>query len=81
MGVRLDPREQRAAVRRVTRLAGVQRSQFEQWQREYETSLPAPPNRLDVLRARAGLHAQTTLRRGAYSWLRLKGSFHTKHED
>ncbi len=63
-----------------TRLAGVQRQQFESWQREYEASLPTPPSRVDVIRARSANHAQALLRRGAYAWLRLKGSFHTKHE-
>ncbi len=60
-----------------TRLAGVQRAQFEQWQKEYEAAQPTPPSRTEIVRARAGLHLQTTLRRGAYTWLRMKGSFHS----
>lgn len=58
-----------------TRLASVQRQQFEQWQREYEQSLPARPSSAERARARAGVHAQTLLRRAAYRWLRMKGSF------
>ena len=61
-----------------TRLASVQRQQFEQWQREYETSLPTRPSGAERARARAGVHAQTLLRRAAYRWLRMKGSFHSQ---
>jgi glycosyltransferase involved in cell wall biosynthesis len=60
-----------------TRLASVQRQQFEQWQRDYERSLPALPGGIERARARAGVHAQTLLRRAAYRWLRMKGSFHS----
>ena len=60
-----------------TRLASVQRQQFEQWQREYEKSLPTPPNGMERARARMGVHTQTLLRRAAYRWLRMKGSFHS----
>ena len=60
-----------------TRLVSVQRAQFEQWQREYEASLPTPPGAAERARARLGLHTQTLLRRGAYRWLRMKGSFHS----
>ena len=60
-----------------TRLASVQRQQFEQWQREYEQSLPARRARAERARARAGVHTQTLLRRAAYRWLRMKGSFHS----
>jgi glycosyltransferase involved in cell wall biosynthesis len=58
-----------------TRLASVQRQQFERWQREYERSLPARPSGIQRVRARAGVHGQTLLRRAAYRWLRMKGSF------
>lgn len=58
-----------------TRLVSVQRQQFERWQREYERSLPVMPSAAERARARAGLHAQALLRRGAYRWLRMKGSF------
>lgn len=61
-----------------TRLASVQRQQFEQWQREYESSLPVRPSGAERARARAGVSAQTLLRRAAYSWLRMKGSFHSQ---
>jgi glycosyltransferase involved in cell wall biosynthesis len=60
-----------------TRLVSVQREQFEQWQREYEASLPTPPGTAARARARVGLHTQALLRRGAYRWLRMKGSFHS----
>jgi glycosyltransferase involved in cell wall biosynthesis len=58
-----------------TRLVGVQRHQFEQWQGEYVASLPSPPSSVERLRARAGLHTQALLRRAAYRWLAMKGSF------
>ena len=60
-----------------TRLASVQRHQFEQWQGEYAASQPTRPSATERARARAGVHAQTLLRRAAYRWLRMKGSFHS----
>jgi glycosyltransferase involved in cell wall biosynthesis len=58
-----------------TRLAGVQRHQFEKWQADYAASLPQAPTALQRSRARAGVWTQTMLRLAAYRWLRLKGSF------
>ena len=60
-----------------TRLVSQQVHQFERWQQQYVASLPAPPPAAQRARARAGLHAQALLRRGAYSWLALTGSMHS----
>lgn len=57
-----------------TRLVSQQVRQFEQWQSRYAASLPSPPTGSQRARAKAGLHAQAMLRRGAYRWLALKGS-------
>lgn len=54
-----------------TRLAKVQLQQFQQWQQAYERS--AHTSRSDRLRARAGVLLQTSLRRAAYSFLRMRG--------
>ena len=58
-----------------TRIAADQMRQFHQWQLEFAAANGAGP--LERLRATVGLRVQTTLRRGAYQWLRLKGSFHS----
>lgn len=60
-----------------TRLVAQQVHQFEAWQEQYVASLPSPPPAAQRARARAGLHAQALLRRGAYSWLALTGSMHS----
>lgn len=58
-----------------TRLAKVQLAQYRTWQDHYaRTTQPAPTAR-ELARARRAARVQTTLRRGAYAWLRLKGSF------
>ncbi|MBK9738903.1 MAG: glycosyltransferase [Actinobacteria bacterium] len=62
-----------------TRLVGEQVRQFERWQDAYAASLPTPPSTTDRLRAKAGLHTQALLRRGAYRWLALKGSMKSSH--
>jgi glycosyltransferase involved in cell wall biosynthesis len=59
-----------------TRLVSLQVRQFELWQSQYVASLPTPPPVTQRARARAGLHGQALLRRGAYSWLALTGSMH-----
>lgn len=59
-----------------TRLVSQQVHQFELWQTAYAASLPSPPPAAQRVRARAGLHAQALLRRGAYSWLALTRSMH-----
>jgi hypothetical protein len=58
-----------------TRLAGVQRHQFEKWQADYAAGLPTAPSGLERGRARAGVWTQTMLRLAAYRWLSMKGSF------
>ena len=60
-----------------TRLIGEQVRQFERWQHAYARSLPVPPSALQRARAKAGLHTQALLRRGAYRWLALKGKLQT----
>jgi len=58
-----------------TRLAKEQLTHYRQWQDRYaRTAHPAPSSRQ---RRKAAMNArlQTTLRRGAYGWLKLKGSF------
>lgn len=57
-----------------TRLVGEQVRQFRSWQESFAASLPTPPSARDRSRAFVGLHAQALLRRGAYRWLRIKGS-------
>lgn len=57
-----------------TRLASVQKRQFERWQQAYEARQSPPLSSRAIRRARIGLVLQTTLRRGAYTWLRWKGS-------
>ena len=61
-----------------TRIAKQQRAQFETWQHEYEATLATKPGAAERLRARTGLHVQTLLRRGAYTWLRMKGSLRSR---
>ena len=58
-----------------TRLVGEQIRQFRRWQQAFASSLPTQPTALDRGRAMVGLHAQALLRRAAYRWLRIKGSF------
>ncbi len=55
-----------------TRIAAQQRVQFRSWQHDYEQR---HPNLSSLVRARArcGMLAQTTLRRAAYQWLRMRG--------
>jgi len=58
-----------------TRLAGVQRQQFEKWQADYAASASPTPTATERSRAKAGVWTQTMLRLGAYKWLSMKGSF------
>ena len=56
-----------------TRLVKQQVDQFRRWQQEYAAM--NHPTKAEQRRATLGLHAQATLRRAAYRWLSLKGSF------
>jgi hypothetical protein len=56
-----------------TRLVKQQVEQFRRWQQEYAAM--NLPTKAEQRRATLGLHAQATLRRAAYRWLSLKGSF------
>ncbi len=56
-----------------TRLVKQQVEQYRRWQQEYATK--NHPTKAEQRRAAIGLHAQATLRRAAYRWLSLKGSF------
>ena len=55
-----------------TRLAKQQLAQFQQWQRGFETHNTLTEQ--EQKKARRNVKIQTTLRRGAYTWLKLKGS-------
>lgn len=59
-----------------TRLAKVQLEQFEQWQDDFAKSAERVPSQFEKMRARVNVRLQTTLRRSAYAWLRMRGSFH-----
>jgi len=59
-----------------TRLAKVQLKQFQLWQRDFAQSAQRKPSSLDKIRANTNVRMQTTLRRSAYAWLRMRGSFH-----
>lgn len=61
-----------------TRLASVQKLQFEKWQQDYEARQFPPLSVGEIRRARLALVLQTTLRRGAYTWLRWKGSLSSR---
>ena len=61
-----------------TRLVGEQVRQFRTWQESFAASLPAQPGLRDRGRAFMGLHTQALLRRGAYRWLRIKGSLESR---
>lgn len=61
-----------------TRLVGEQVRQFRSWQAAFAASLPTPPSARDRRRAFVGLHSQALLRRGAYRWLRIKGSLESR---
>ena len=58
-----------------TRLVKQQVDQFRRWQHEYASQNHT--TKAEQRRAALGLHAQATLRRAAYRWLSLKGSFHS----
>lgn len=64
-----------------TRLARVQLRQFRQWQAQFARTLTPPPSGVERARARLGVRLQTTLRRGAYTWLRLRRSFKSQERD
>ena len=55
-----------------TRLAKQQLAQFQQWQRGFETHNTLTEQ--EQKKSRRNVKIQTTLRRGAYTWLKLKGS-------
>lgn len=56
-----------------TRLANEQLAQFERWQHEYSQTHEVTKSQ--AKQAKRNVRIQTILRRGAYSWLRLKGNF------
>lgn len=58
-----------------TRLAKEQLAQYQRWQHEYAASANPAPSASELRKARRGAWLQTTLRRGAYGWLKLKGGF------
>ncbi len=57
-----------------TRIAHEQLEQTKRWQDNYRHASPNPLTRKEQLRATAGRHISTNLRRAAYTSLRLKGS-------
>jgi glycosyltransferase involved in cell wall biosynthesis len=57
-----------------TRIASRQLAQTRAWQQEYTRSSPRPLSRADRARAVVGRHVQITLRRAAYTSLRLRGA-------
>ncbi len=61
-----------------TRLVGEQVRQFRLWQDTFAASLAIPPTGAERRRAFVGLHTQALLRRTAYRWLRMKGSFESR---
>ena len=61
-----------------TRLVGEQVRQFRLWQDTFAASLTIPPTGAERRRAFLGLHTQALLRRAAYRWLRMKGSFESR---
>ncbi len=61
-----------------TRLVGEQVRQFRLWQDTFAASLSSPPTSGERRRAFVGLHTQALLRRAAYRWLRMKGSFDSR---
>jgi len=61
-----------------TRLVGEQVRQFRLWQDSFAASLAIPPTGRERRRAVVGLHTQALLRRAAYRWLRMKGSFESR---
>ncbi len=63
-----------------TRIAREQLDQTRRWQDSYRDSSPTPINRRRQLRALAGRHLSTNLRRAAYTTLRLKGSLRAESE-
>jgi glycosyltransferase involved in cell wall biosynthesis len=56
-----------------TRLVKLQVGQYRRWQQEYAAK--NHPTKAEQCRATVGLRVQATLRRAAYRWLSLKGSF------
>ena len=55
-----------------TRIASQQRAQFHDWQRDYQRQDPGLSER-DRFIALLGVMKQTSLRRGAYQWLKIRG--------
>ncbi|MSW94577.1 MAG: glycosyltransferase [Actinobacteria bacterium] len=63
-----------------TRLTKVQLHQFRSWQDAYFISAIPKPSKRDQRKAVANAQIQTLLRRSAYAWLRLRGSFVSQTE-
>ena len=61
-----------------TRLAKEQLRQFQDWQVAFAGTNRVSLSKVERARAGMGVYLQTGLRRGAYTWLRMKGSFRSK---
>ncbi len=61
-----------------TRLAKEQLKQFQDWQVAFAGAGRVSLSKVERVRAGMGVYVQTGLRRGAYSWLRMKGSFRSQ---
>ena len=63
-----------------TRLAKVQLHQYQAWQKQYERNASHSTSRIEKMQAGLGAHLHTSMRRGAYMWLRINRSLHSKHD-
>jgi hypothetical protein len=63
-----------------TRLAKVQLHQYQAWQKQYEHNASHATSRREKMQAGLGAHLHTSMRRGAYMWLRINRSLHSKHD-
>ena len=63
-----------------TRIAHEQLEQTKRWQDNYRNASPTPFTRTEQLRATAGRHLSTNLRRAAYTSLRLRGGLRSSPE-
>jgi glycosyltransferase involved in cell wall biosynthesis len=63
-----------------TRIAREQVAQTRQWQEEFAAHASPPTTKVEHVKSVAGRRLQTTLRRAAYTYLRLKGSMTTQDE-
>lgn len=63
-----------------TRLAKVQLHQYQAWQKQYEQNASHSTSTLEKMRAGLGAHLHTSMRRGAYAWLRMNRSLHSNQD-